>query len=164
MKTKLFVLVFLCFVNGNLMKSFGNEIPLLNNNCMTQRLQKYECYNTNAFPKIENAENFDNKIAKGKSNKNNASPKVSVNSTEYLEMIKSQIVDNMKYPAKSFQNNIEGFVLVEFKVDTIGNIEVKQTNASNQTIENYVISYLENKTVSVIPSNDQILYVKFDFK
>lgn len=93
-----------------------------------------------------------------------ADPKVNASALEYLAMIKPLIVDNMKYPTVAFQEKTEGFVLVEFKVDTNGNIEVLQTNASSKTLENYVISYLENKTISIMPANDQILQVKFSFK
>lgn len=93
-----------------------------------------------------------------------ADPKVNLSSSEYLAIIKPLIVDNLKYPKVSLQEKTEGFVLVEFKVDTNGNIDVLQTNASNKTLENYVISYLESKTISIMPAEDQILQVRFNFK
>lgn len=81
--------------------------------------------------------------------------------TELIAKVKQE----MTYPEIAIQENLEGDVLVEFKVDEDGNLEVCQANSSNHTLKELVINKLEKISASTIGAASNELYqMKFSFK
>lgn len=86
-----------------------------------------------------------------------------LNSNEFSAYVQKEIGNTVQYPKTALKENIEGFVVVEYKVDANGQITVLNSDASNNELENYVKSVLENKTLQYTPATEQIMYAKFRF-
>lgn len=86
-----------------------------------------------------------------------------LNANEYAVYVQKEIGNTIKYPKMALLENIEGFVVVEYKVDANGQISVLNADANNNILKNYVISTLENKTLQYTPATEQIMYAKFKF-
>ena len=85
------------------------------------------------------------------------------NSENSTSLINKEIDNIVKYPKFAKDENIQGFVVVEYQIDTYGQIKVLNTNADNDLLRNYIINVLENKTLQNTPANDMVMVAKFKF-
>ena len=79
--------------------------------------------------------------------------------------VEKLIGKEISYPDFAKQQKLEGMVLVDFSVNPDGTISVNQTNASNASLLDYVVTKL--KQLNIIPLKDNInktYAVRFDFK
>lgn len=61
--------------------------------------------------------------------------------------ITEKIKKEITYPETALENQEEGFVMVNFYVDTLGHITVNMVNSDNQVLSDYVIEKIESLTV-----------------
>ena len=90
--------------------------------------------------------------------------KVSAGGPELTDVIKNAINENVKYPEFAIEKSINGVVVVQFKINKNGNVEVKRINSLQPELEEYVHNKLE--TISFNPATvdtTESYYYKFNF-
>lgn len=77
--------------------------------------------------------------------------------------VESSIRGEISYPQIAIAQNIEGVVLVEFKIDLNGQIDIVAINSSDVTLREYVTAKLKSM---VFPgkTSDENYTMRFDFR
>ena len=69
----------------------------------------------------------------------------------------------ISYPEFAKKQNIEGIVIINFTLDSDGNIQIKTTNESDVTLKDYVVNKLKSINIFALKeTNDDELEVKED--
>lgn len=58
--------------------------------------------------------------------------------------VKKYLSASIAYPEND--ESLSGFVIVEYKVDTVGNIGINAINSSNEKLKNHVVNSVQNLT------------------
>ena len=83
---------------------------------------------------------------------------------ELTDVIKKAINDKVKYPEFAIEKKINGVVVVEFKFNEKGNLEVTRINSVEPELEDYVHQQLEKiSLVAAVVDTNQLYYYKFNF-
>jgi outer membrane biosynthesis protein TonB len=79
------------------------------------------------------------------------------------ETIEDQIRQQISYPEFAVKNQEEGFVMVSFLIDSVGNVTVTTVNSDNPTLKDYVVEQLENLKVhgEVVLAKEYNIRVEF---
>lgn len=68
------------------------------------------------------------------------------------------------YPTFALRNQEEGFVMVNFCVDTLGHITVKLVNSDNQKLSDYVVKKMESLTLSCKAEECHDYCIRIEFR
>jgi len=83
---------------------------------------------------------------------------------ELTDVIKKAINEKVKYPEFAIEKKINGVVVVEFKINQKGNLEVKRMNSVQPELQEYVRKQLETICFNpVTVDTNQLYYYKFNF-
>ena len=83
---------------------------------------------------------------------------------DFNDVIKKAIDENVKYPDFAIERKINGVVVVQFKFNQKGNLEVRRINSVNPELEEYVHRQLEKISIdALVADTSQSYYYKFNF-
>lgn len=89
----------------------------------------------------------------------------SVNNRKPVTDLKTMIKNSVTYPEIAKKNQLSGFVLVSFNLDTNGKINVSEINANSIFLRQYVENkFKEIKIENPKTYSDNTFYYRFDFK
>ncbi|HRZ43384.1 MAG TPA: hypothetical protein P5228_11855 [Bacteroidales bacterium] len=85
-------------------------------------------------------------------------------STNPAEDVDHFIRSEISYPTFALRNQEEGFVMVNFCVDTLGNITVKLVNSDNPVLSDYVVKKMETLKVPCTSDECHDYSIRIEFR
>lgn len=83
---------------------------------------------------------------------------------ELRTLVLNKVKSEIEYPEFAIRDNIEGEVLVSFKLDPTGKFTVYQINSSSYELKEYVTKKIENMApLEMVASGEEHFHLRFKF-